>query len=69
MLNECLYTNLRGVHVDVRLCEWLLPHGLNMVAMEITLNFNKYNTALYAIFINKPLEQSAVSLTCVNKTE
>ena len=40
-----------------------------MVAMEITLNFNKYNTALYVIFINKPLEQSAVSLTYVNKTE
>ena len=26
-----------------------------MVAMEITLNFYKYNTALYKILINKPL--------------
>ena len=38
-----------------------------MVAMEITLNFYKYNTALYKILINKPLAQCAVSLIYMNQ--
>ena len=36
-----------------------------MVAMEMTWNFYKYNTALYKIFINSPLVQCAVSLKCL----
>jgi len=38
-----------------------------MVAMEITLNFYKYNTGLYKILINKPLAQCAVSLIYMNQ--
>lgn len=32
-----------------------LCHASRMVAMEMTVNFYKYNTALYKILINKPL--------------
>ena len=31
---------------------------------EMALNFYKYHAALYKIFINEPLAQCAVSLTC-----
>ena len=32
-----------------------LCHASRMVAMKMTVNFYKYNTALYKILINKPL--------------
>ena len=42
-------------------------HAGRMVAMEIILNFYKYNCALYKILINKPLEQCAASLIHMNQ--
>ena len=44
-----------------------LCHTSRMVAMEMTVNFYKYNTALYKILINKPLEQCAASLIHMNQ--
>ena len=37
-------------------------HAGYVVVTEKTLNFYKYNTALYKIFVNEPLLQCALSL-------
>ena len=44
-----------------------LCHASRMVTMEMTVNYYKYNTALYKILINKPLAQCAVSLIYMNQ--
>jgi len=39
-------------------------HAGQVVATEMTLNFYRYNTAPYKIFINESLGQCAVSFKC-----